>query len=370
MLNQVLEVSDFVALVNQTLDYAYPEVMIEGEVSGFSLNQDKFVFFDLKDSSASVGCFMMVFQLKVPLEDGMRVRITAQPKLTNKGRFSLTVRQVVPVGEGGLKRAFELLRAKLDREGLFAPERKRPLPPVPDAIGLISSESAAGAKDFLTILGRRWGGVEVKFARVQVQGESAPDQIVKAVDYFNQLARPVDVLAIVRGGGSLEDLWAFNTEPVARAIAASRSPVITGIGHQDDVTLADLAADVRAATPTDAAALVVPDRRQILSQLESARGQLARHIQHLIVGRRDRYLAELRDGMNRVLSSFEQNLSGYRRSLMAYDPEAALRRGYSVLSKNGRVMTSVRGLKAGDTIKAKLSDGQLTGEVTSVHSQN
>ena len=147
-----LSVSDFIALTNQTLEYAYPTVVIEGEVASFKINQGKYVFFDLKDSEASVGCFMMAFQLRMPVEDGMKVIITASPKLTRVGKFSLTVRSIRPSGEGALKKSFELLRAKLATEGLFTPERKRLLPSAPQHIAVVSSTQAAGYADFIKIL--------------------------------------------------------------------------------------------------------------------------------------------------------------------------------------------------------------------------
>ena len=150
-------VSDFVALTNQTLEYAYPSVQIEGEVASFKVNQGKFIFFDLKDAGASVGCFMMLWQLRQPIEDGMKVIVTASPKLTQWGKFSLTIRAIRPSGEGDIKKSYELLKAKLDKEGLFAPERKRPLPRIPKRVAVISSVQAAGYADFIKILNARWG---------------------------------------------------------------------------------------------------------------------------------------------------------------------------------------------------------------------
>ncbi|HEU0266070.1 MAG TPA: exodeoxyribonuclease VII large subunit, partial [Candidatus Saccharimonadaceae bacterium] len=261
-------VSDFIAIVNQTLDFAYPTVEIEGEVASFKVNQGKFVFFDLKDSSSTVSCFMMVFQLRVPIEDGMKVIVTASPKLTNWGRFSLTVRTIRPSGEGSLKKSFELLKAKLDKEGLFAVERKRPLPTTPRHIGVISSTGAAGYADFVKIVNARWGDMQIDVAHVQVQGEVAPEQMVRALKYFNQQEMLPEVIVLIRGGGSADDLSAFNDEPLVREIAASRVPVLTGIGHEIDVSLADLVADLAASTPSNAAELLVPDRREVLRSVK------------------------------------------------------------------------------------------------------
>ncbi|MEO5499475.1 MAG: exodeoxyribonuclease VII large subunit, partial [Candidatus Saccharimonadales bacterium] len=263
----ILTVSEAIAYVNQTLEYAYPSITIEGEVSSFKLNQNKFVFFDIKDESGILNCFMMAFQLRVPVEDGMKVRITARPKVTDKGRFSLTVRDIKPVGEGSLKRSFDLLKAKLDKEGLFVAERKRQLPYLPSRIGVISSTSAAGYADFVKIISERWGGIELVIAHTQVQGIDAPRQIVRALTHFNEMADPVEAIAIIRGGGSADDLSAFNDEPLVRAIAASRIPTIVGVGHEIDTSLADLAADARAATPSNAAQLLVPDKQEIVRQL-------------------------------------------------------------------------------------------------------
>ena len=163
----LLTVSDFIALTNQTLEYAYPTVAIEGEVASFKVNQGKFVFFDLKDASGSIGCFMMLFQLRQPIEDGMKVIITGSPKLTQWGKFSVTVRSIQPSGEGALKKSFELLKEKLDKEGLFAPERKRPLPYIPQRVAVITSTDAAGYADFVKILNERWGGLQVEVAHIR-----------------------------------------------------------------------------------------------------------------------------------------------------------------------------------------------------------
>ena len=216
MEEQLIGVGELITLINETLTFAYPQVKVEGEISGFQVRQDKWVHFDLKDDEAKVSCFMTTYQLKMPIEDGMKVKVTAQPRLTKWGAFSLTVRLIEPSGEGALRRAFELLRQKLDTEGLFNPERKRPLPKYPVRIGLITSSSSAAYGDFIKIVSQRWAGLKIHLADVVVQGNSAPTQIASAIHYFNQLATPVDVLVIIRGGGSLEDLAAFSQEDVVR----------------------------------------------------------------------------------------------------------------------------------------------------------
>ncbi|MDO4508088.1 MAG: exodeoxyribonuclease VII large subunit, partial [Candidatus Saccharibacteria bacterium] len=251
--------SDFVAVVNETLEYGYSGVLIEGEVASFKINQGKWVFFDLKDAETSVSCFMTLWNLKMPIEDGMKVVVRAVPKVTKWGRFSLTVSAIQPVGEGSLKKSFELLKKKLAEEGLFDPAKKRPIPKDLTRLGVISSTGAAGYHDFVKILNARWGGIRVSVAHTQVQGLDAAAQITRALKYFNERGE-VQAIAILRGGGSADDLAAFNDEELVRAIAASKIPVITGIGHEVDEVLADFAADVRASTPSNAAELLTLSR--------------------------------------------------------------------------------------------------------------
>lgn len=255
----VLTPSQFIDITNQTMEAAFPSAMIVGEVASFKTSQGKWVFFDLKDESASVSCFLPIWNLRMPLEDGMKVVVVGVPKLTKWGRFSVTVSAVKPVGEGSLKKAYEMLKKKLTAEGLFDASKKRPLPENLARLGVISSTGAAGYADFIKILNARWGGIRVSVAHTQVQGMDAPDQIIRALNYFNERGE-VEVIAILRGGGSADDLSAFNDEKLVRAIAASKIPVITGVGHEVDESLADLAADVRASTPSNAAEMLTKDR--------------------------------------------------------------------------------------------------------------
>lgn len=334
MQDTLISVSDFIALTNQTLEYAYPNVTIEGEVSSFKVNSGKFVFFDLKDEESSVGCFMMLFSLRVPIEDGMKVIVVASPKLTNWGKFSLTVKSIRPSGEGAIKKSFELLKQKLDIEGLFAPERKRSLPYPPQNLAVISSTQAAGYADFMKILGDRWGGLNIEVASVQVQGANAPDQIISALGYFNSKEDLPEVIAIVRGGGSIEDLSTFNDEELVRAIATSRVPVIVGVGHETDETLADLAADVRAATPSNAAQLLVPDKNDVVRFINSRiDGALDK-----IDGRASIYKAQINGLVEKSLkivsSEIESNLDSLRLKkdlLEELNPRKVLKRGYSIV---------------------------------------
>jgi exodeoxyribonuclease VII large subunit len=365
----VFSVSDAIVVINQTLEYAYPTIVVEGEISSFKVNQNRYVFFDIKDDNGTLGCFMTVYQLRIALEDGMRVRVVASPKLTQWGKFSLTVRQVAPVGEGSLKRAFELLKAKLDKEGLFAPERKRALPERPGKIGVISSTQAAGYADFIKILNDRWGGVDVVVAHTQVQGIDAPAQIVRAIEHFNQMTEPPQALAIIRGGGSADDLSAFNDEPLVRAIAASRVPVIVGVGHEVDVTLADLAADVRAATPSNAAQILVPDRREIMAAVDaSSRHMLQRMARYL-----QRVNQQLDDRLNTMHRRLEREWQTVRSRydqlhavLNQLDPRSALKRGYAIVRANGAVIRSGAELKSGDEIVVEVQSDIIKAGVIDV----
>lgn len=332
--NPIFSVSDFIAVFNQTLEYAYPSVEIEGEVASFKVNQSKFIFFDLKDKNGSVGCFMTVWQMRVPIEDGMKIIITAIPKLTQWGKFSLTVKSLRPSGEGALKKSFELLKAKLEGEGLFALERKRPLPRIPQHIAVISSTQAAGYADFIKILGDRWGGIKVDVAHVQVQGEAAPDQIIRAISYFNQQEVLPEVLVIIRGGGSADDLSAFNDEPLVRAIAGSRISTLVGVGHEIDESLADLAADVRAATPSNAAQILVPDRGEIIRSAHAQINSLLPRILQLA----DQYkrninmtLVDIIDKIEQAFNYKNQQFYSLRSVLAQLDPKVVLNRGYALI---------------------------------------
>lgn len=356
----VVSVSDAIALFNQTLDYAYPSIAIEGEVASFKVNQGKYVFFDIKDSEGTLNCFMMLFSLRVPIEDGMRVRLTATPKLTTWGRFSLTVRSIRPVGEGSLKKSFELLKAKLDKEGLFAHERKRILPALPQRIAIISSTQAAGYQDFIKIINQRWGGLDIQTAHVQVQGEAAAEQIRRAIKYFNEQAQLPDVLVIVRGGGSADDLAAFNDEPLVREMAASRVPVLTGIGHEIDITLADLVADKRAATPSHAAEILVPSREELIrSTRVSARG-VRQQVLRLVDDYRlsvSQSLEGVSEAIGRSLAKSEEHLKSIMAVARQLSPEVVLQRGYALVRGEPVV---------GSSIEVETRQAILRAEVTNV----
>lgn len=326
--------TDFINVVNQTLDYAYGSVLVEGEVASFKINQGKWVFFDLKDEESSVSCFMTLYQMRMPLEDGMKVVVRATPKVTKWGKFSLTVQAVKPVGEGSLKKAFELLKKKLTQEGLFSPERKRALPADLVKIGVISSTGAAGYADFIKILNARWGGLEIQVANTQVQGLDAPDQMIRALKYFNEKSE-VQLIVMIRGGGSADDLSCFNDEALVRAIVGSKIPVATGIGHEIDESLADLAADIRASTPSNLAEILIPDKKATMRSIK----EMVERTEMIIQRRIDEKILENREEMRRVQREIDVKiervlgeLSQKRKILDALNPEATLKRGYAIIS--------------------------------------
>ena len=251
---------------------------------------------------------------------------------------------------------------------LFDPERKRPLPEVPAQIGLITAANSAAYSDFIKIVNERWGGLEILFADVYVQGEQAPAQLVDSIKYFNQMVKMPEVLAIVRGGGSADDLAAFNDERVVRAVAASRIPTLVAIGHEIDVSLAELAADQRASTPTNAAQLVVPDRVHILDQLDSKKRLLQQAVitnfEDVIV-----WSEELRrlinDHMHSLVESELNNLRENRRLISHFNPRAVLKRGYAIIYKSQQHISSTRQLKLYDQIGIEMSDGTISAIVSS-----
>lgn len=368
MQDVVLSPTDFVALLNQTLEFAYPSVVIEGEIANFRVAKNRWVYFSLKDDVSSVDFFGAVYQLPGPLEDGLMVRVNGMPRLHHKFGFTVNVQSISPVGEGSIKKAADLLRAKLETEGLFEQARKRALPVYPEHIGLVTAEASAAYADFIKILNQRWSGVAVNLADVYVQGEQAPGHIIKAIEYFNQLPEPPEVLVITRGGGSAEDLAAFSDERVVRAVAASRVPTLLAVGHETDESLAELAADVRASTPSNAAQLLVPDKAHEISDLNIKRRLLGEelldmHGQELIAGQRRR--ENLTNQVFRLFEIETERLGSSRRLAALFDPAAALKRGYAIVRKSGRLVTSVKQARAGDKLGIELADGKISAEVRS-----
>ena len=353
-------VSEFLSIANQTLDFTFASVIIEGEIANFKISKNRWVFFDLKDTESTLNCFIPLAQLHVPVEDGMRFALTGTPKITNFGRFSFTVKALRPLGEGSIKKAFELSRQKLEREGLFAPERKRPLPSDLRQIGVISSINAAGYADFIKILNQRWGGLKLLVANTGVQGEAALPGLLAALDYFNS-ATEVDLIVILRGGGSADDLQIFNDERLVRKVAASRIPIVSGIGHEIDTTLTDLAADLRAATPSNAAELISRDKKLELLHLQDRISSLTLYLQnylHTLAETNNSSLNSVQASLGIQLNKVKQDINAKLQTLESLNPEAVLKRGYAIL--NGAPP------EPGSTLQISTYQSLITAKVTHV----
>jgi exodeoxyribonuclease VII large subunit len=415
---RILQVSEFIETVNFVLKESWgtEEVGVEGEVSGYRVSQGQWVSFDLKDDKALVNVFLPVWNLHVPIEDGIKVRVIGLPRVYPKyGKFSISAERIELAGEGALKKALALLRARLEKEGIFDPSRKRELPRFPQRIALIASRESAAYGDFIRILSERWGGVEIDLYHVLVQGERAPKDIVSAIRTANQMSlRGVattkqsfkvgssskdchatlgsarndivyDALILTRGGGSLEELMAFNDEQVVRAVYASKIPTLVAIGHERDTTLAEEAADVRASTPTDCARRLVPDRRDVQYELSTLVSGMDARIGRLIENRREIishalnapsiWLASKRNALSRVnekclrlveqwIASLRDRLSNRVRLLASLDPTAVLSRGYAIVrDASGNTISSVVNLSVGQSVALVLRDGEAETKI-------
>jgi exodeoxyribonuclease VII large subunit len=287
----VWKVSELTEQIGALLEGAFPDVWIEGEVSNYHLAQSGHLYFTLKDARAQIRCVCFRDQLrglKFRPEDGLEITVRGSVAVYSpRGEYQVYVSYIEPVGLGALQLAFEQLKRKLDEEGLFDEQRKKPLPLLPRSIGVITSPTGAAIRDILRVLKRRFANVHLQLYPVKVQGESAVGEIAAALRYFNR-GKLVEVVILARGGGSLEDLWAFNEERLARAIAASEIPVITGVGHETDFTIADFVADLRAPTPSAAAEIVVRSRQEFEHHIQASFRDLVKEMRYLLSLRRRR----------------------------------------------------------------------------------
>lgn len=396
---KVLKVKDLTRLAREVLEKSFPSVLVEGEVSNFKRHMPSgHLYFTLKDDEAQIKVVMWrsdAARVRFDVSDGMKIIVKGRISLYEpRGDFQLYAASLIPAGQGALQLAFEQLKRKLEEEGLFAEEHKKPIPEFPSRIGVVTSLEGAAVRDIISIISRRFPAVELVIYPVKVQGDGAAEEIADAVRDFNRL-RNVDVLIVGRGGGSLEDLWAFNEEIVARAIYDSKIPVISAVGHQVDFTISDFVADVRAATPSAAAELVVPDRLDISESIQSA----ARSITRTVVQNLDRLRLEvdrlshhyalrqplsladqksqLVDELTRRLESESQHLLESKRQrfsaleshLNALNPKAVLRRGYSFVEGPRGIVGSVRNINVGETATVHLHDGVLDSQITGKHEQ-
>jgi exodeoxyribonuclease VII large subunit len=392
---RVLSVSELLRSVRDTLERRFPLAWVKGELSNLSRAPSGHCYFTLKDRDAQVDCVMFrsrAAALDWEPRDGMQVEIRALPTLYEpRGRFQLTVEAMRRAGLGPLYERFLRLKEKLGAEGLFDPALKRALPEHPRTIGIVTSLAAAALRDVLTTLARRNPAIAVIVYPVPVQGESAADRIATMLKRAGRRAE-CDLLLLVRGGGSIEDLWPFNEEAVARAIRACTIPVVVGVGHETDFTIADFAADQRAPTPTAAAELASPSRAALAARVAECARCLGREM-----ARKLQYAAQRLDGMTRRLvhpaarlRSYQQlmtqlsarlafafshrvhrceaHLGQLRATLLSLDPAAVLERGYSITyGASGEVMRDAERVQNGERIKTRLARGEIESEVKKKH---
>ncbi len=388
-----LSVSALTQRIKTSIERTFPSLSIVGELSNVKLHSSGHLYFTLKDDAAQLGGVMWrsrVPSLKFRPADGLKVVV--QGRLTVyevRGTYQVDVSSMRTLGAGDLQAAFEELKRKLLEEGLFEADRKRPLPEYPSAIGLITSPTGAVLHDMLHVFRRRYPAAALIFRPTRVQGAGAAQDIAEALKEMNTFGK-VDLIILARGGGSLEDLWPFNEEVVARAIAGSRIPVISGVGHEVDFTIADLVADLRAPTPTAAAEMAVPDRRVLIEVLENSRYTMAnaignridlhrRHIQHLLrsyalnrpvdlLARHSQHLDELTRSMSTSISHLFDLTTARNRGLAerlnALDPRLVLKRGYAIVRKGGKITGKRSGLRPRDTVEIEFTDGNVRSIIT------
>ncbi|MCS3627047.1 exodeoxyribonuclease VII large subunit [Salinibacter ruber] len=393
----VLSVAELTRGLSDLVEDRYDDVWVEGELSDFTRAASGHCYFSLKDEDAQIRCVMwkhLTQYVYFEPEEGMQVRVNGHASVyKRRGDLQIQAQAMRQAGKGAHQKAFEELKQTLQAEGLFAPERKQALPAFPDTIGVVTSGQGAAIHDIQSGLARRFPPAEVVLCPVKVQGLDAPRAIADAVAAFNDLpaddAQRPDLLIVGRGGGSTEDLWAFNEEVVARALDASNLPVVSAVGHESDVTIADLVADERAATPSAAAERVVPDRRdvadrvralhdrlrsRVMGRLQDARQRvdalvasrafhaparrLEQHRQHL-----DALVDRLGRGGARAVDRARTRLAHLRDRLHALDPEQPLRRGYVHLTQDGTSVQSAESLQDGDRVRLHFQDGHRDAEV-------
>ncbi|MDR3636825.1 MAG: exodeoxyribonuclease VII large subunit [Isosphaeraceae bacterium] len=364
-------VSELTAQIKATLETEFAEVALRAEISNLSRPRSGHVYFGLKDDSASIRAVMWkndAQRVVFDLADGLAVKVWGRVTVyAPRGDYQIQVRKIEPVGIGPLELAFRQTVARLAAEGLFEPGRKRPLPRWPRRIVVVTSPTGAAVRDFLHVVGRRWRGTEILIVPAKVQGVGAAEEIAAGLALANRVAG-ADLVVLARGGGSLEDLWAFNEEIVARAIVASRLPVISAIGHEVDVTIADLAADRRALTPSEAGEICVPDAGELRAAVTRLGERLTRAGQGRIEQTRQRldWLGERLDRAARQgLETRRHRLARLAAGLEALSPLGVLARGYTVtLRDDGTTLVRSAGdVRPGDLIQTRLAEGRIVSRV-------
>jgi exodeoxyribonuclease VII large subunit len=372
-------------LLESTFDY----LTVMGEISNFKTYQSGHWYFTLKDENSQISCVMWrglnSYVFFTP-QDGMKVIVTGRINVYEpRGNYQIEVSSMKPLGVGELQIAFEALKRKLAAEGLFDERFKKPIPRIPSKIGIVTSKDGAALRDVLAVIKRRFPVVEVILAHTSVQGEGAADEISNALDLMNEYGE-VDVIILCRGGGSLEDLWAFNEEATARAIFRSKIPIVTGIGHEVDFTIADFVADLRAATPTAAAELVTPTLEQLIELLHEYDDSLYKLILEFINTKRDRLINELRSyafvlpesllnnnqqkfdfalyrfnqSIDKFLNDKRQLLSKYSNTINLSDPKLTLSKGFAIVRQNQKVVSRREMFSESLPTEIEFYDGKVT----------
>ncbi len=370
---QVWSVARVNALARELLEGAIPPLWVAGEVSGFKRYPAGHCFFTLKDRHAQLGCVMWregARRLPAEPPEGMAVHAFGYLSLFERaGRYQFIVRELSARGEGLWRLAFDRARERLAAEGLLDVARKRPLPAFPRCVGVVTSSEGAALRDIVSVIRRRAPWTDILVYPTRVQGDGAPASIIAALRRVGRSKR-VELLIVGRGGGSLEDLQAFNDERVARSIAEAPVPVISAVGHEADVTLADLVADRRAPTPSAAAELAVPEREQLLADLSNRRRRIAVAVRSG-VERGRRRLSDLEErlvgSLGESLSSRRRSVEGLRERLLALGPMEVLRRGYALaLDGDGRILRGIGGFEPGREFTLRLKDGRVQAATRSV----
>lgn len=401
--NRFLTVTQLNEYVKMLMDSnpVLKNVWIKGEISNFKNHYSTgHLYFSLKDDGGILRAVMFrSYAQKVPFvpRDGMKVLVHGRVSaFVRDGQYQIYVDEMLPDGVGALHLAFEQLKQKLAAQGLFDEARKKPLPQYPMRIGIVTSPTGAAIRDMLNILGRRFPCAEIKLYPAQVQGADAPPQLIRGIQYFNE-SRSVDVIIIGRGGGSIEDLWAFNDEGLALCVAASHIPVISAVGHESDFTICDFVADKRAPTPSAAAELAVPDRSDLLRGLNGVSGKLASFVLQKIQANKNNlkylresgvlssaapllnekrmgllYAARRLDGeISNTKNRANADVSAMAARLEALSPLSVLARGYSVVADtNGNAIRSVSNVNVGDGINVRVSDGTVRATVQSIQKES
>ena len=390
---QVVSVTEITREIKKLFRESFATQWIEGELSGYKRHGSGHHYFTLKDAGAQLSCAMWrssASRLNFRPEDGMKVHAWGQLDVYEpQGRYQLIVSQMRPAGVGELQKAFEALKQRLQKEGLFELDRKRSLPVYPNRIGLVTSETGAALQDMKNIAARRWPAAELVLSPVHVQGSGAAEEIAAAIQRFSE-ERDVDVIVTGRGGGSLEDLWAFNEEAVAYAIFNSSVPVVSAVGHEVDFTIADLVADLRAPTPSAAMELVLPDRREIARLVLECQSRISRSTRELLryyrseldklvshwalrepvnliraaAQRTDELQSRLISVHTRALRDKRDSLQRLKELISAYHPQGVLDRGYAIVrDQTSTVLRDVSSIRSGSQIDVTVAKGGLLAEV-------